>query len=95
MSHNKKILSAIPFINYTNENGFYITEEAKIFLESLSNDYKIGVISIIGKYRTGKSFFLNRVLLDSESNSVFKVGNTVNSCTKVIFKYFFFLLKLI
>lgn len=25
---------------------------------------KLGVISIVGKYRTGKSFFVNRVLLN-------------------------------
>jgi len=31
-------------------------------------------------YRTGKSYLLNRVLLDQHSG--FKVGSTINACTK-------------
>ena len=33
-----------------------------------------------GKYRTGKSYILNRVLLNQ--NSGFEVGPTINACTK-------------
>jgi hypothetical protein len=40
------------------------------------------VISIVGKYRTGKSFFVNRVLLD-KVNQGFNVGPTIHPCTKV------------
>lgn len=36
---------------------------------------------MVGKYRTGKSFFLNRVLLEVEGKG-FKVGPTINPCTK-------------
>lgn len=40
-------------------------------------------MSIVGKYRTGKSFFVNRVLLNSTGNtSGFSVGPTINPCTK-------------
>lgn len=39
----------------------------------------LGVITIVGKYRTGKSLFLNKVLL---KNGNFKVSPTINSCTK-------------
>ncbi len=39
----------------------------------------LGVITIVGKYRTGKSLFLNKVLL---KNGSFKVSPTINSCTK-------------
>ncbi len=42
---------------------------------------KIGVISIVGKYRTGKSFLVNRVLLQQKENG-FQVGPTINPCTK-------------
>ncbi len=38
-----------------------------------------------GLYRTGKSFFLNRVLLKQKSG--FAVGNTTNACTKGIWIY--------
>ena len=44
---------------------------------------KIAVISIVGKYRTGKSFLVNRVLLNrSGKKAGFSVGPTVNPCTK-------------
>lgn len=44
---------------------------------------KLGIISIVGKYRTGKSFFVNRVLLNmSGRNSGFTVGPSINPCTK-------------
>lgn len=35
----------------------------------------------MGKYRTGKSFFVNRVLLDQKKGG-FQVGPTINPCTK-------------
>lgn len=59
--------------------------EAIDFLQSedLVNN-KIGVIAVAGKYRTGKSFLLNRILLNKMGNtSGFGVGPTINPCTKV------------
>jgi hypothetical protein len=38
------------------------------------------VIAVAGKYRTGKSYILNRVLLDRSEG--FSVGHTINACTK-------------
>ena len=72
---------AIPFISYVEEKGFVITPEAENFLNSLS-DTRLGVVSIVGKYRTGKSFFINRILLNQKSGG-FNVGPTINPCTKV------------
>jgi hypothetical protein len=40
----------------------------------------VGVLCVVGKYRTGKSLFINRVLLNSRN--AFRVGPTVNPCTK-------------
>lgn len=75
---------AIPFIVYDQKEGFKLTKDAENYLSSLSNERKVGVISIVGKYRTGKSFFVNRVLLNKEKEEKgFKVGPTVNPCTKV------------
>lgn len=71
--------TAIPFISYNEKTGFKINEEAENFLSSL-NSKRIGVVSIVGKYRTGKSFFVNRVLLNE--SKAFAVGPTINPCTK-------------
>jgi hypothetical protein len=49
-------------------------------LNNLDNDLKLGVISVVGKYRTGKSFFINRVLLNKDGDDLqsgFSVGPTV------------------
>ena len=35
---------------------------------------------IVGKYRTGKSYLINQVLLNR--NNGFTVGSTINACTK-------------
>ena len=37
----------------------------------------MGVVAVAGMYRTGKSYLLNRVLLNR--NNGFGVGNTVNA----------------
>ena len=41
----------------------------------------IGVLSVAGMYRSGKSYLLNRVLLNQARG--FDVGHTINACTKV------------
>jgi hypothetical protein len=48
-------------------------------LKSLSTS-SLHVISVAGKYRTGKSYILNRVLLNRKEG--FSVGHTINACTK-------------
>ena len=58
---------------------FEINEETRDFLKTL--DAPIGVISVAGMYRTGKSYLLNRMLLNRSRG--FDVGPTINACTKV------------
>ena len=73
---------AVPFIIYQN-NKFIITNKSKILLNQ--NQFKnIGIISLVGKYRTGKSFLLNRVILNNKSKIGFSVGPTFKPCTKGI-----------
>lgn len=73
---------SIPFITLNSHHKFELAEEAKSFLSSITSK-KIGVISIAGKYRTGKSYFINKVLLNGyKFNGGFAVGHTVNACTK-------------
>ena len=74
--------TAIPFVTF--ENGkFIISEEAKQLLSQKSND-NMGIISLVGKYRTGKSFLLNRVILERQKNLGFGVAPTIRPCTKGI-----------
>ena len=74
--------TALPFVTF--ENGkFIISEEARKLLSQKCND-NLGIISLVGKYRTGKSFLLNRVILNRKENIGFNVGPTFKPCTKGI-----------
>ncbi len=81
MDNSEQEGQAVPFITYVKGKGFALSSEAEEMLLSLRNE-QLGVVSIAGKYRTGKSFFINRVLLDRKKDG-FSVGPTVNPCTKV------------
>ena len=79
---------AIPFIIYDPETGFSINDEAVDFLNQVKQ--KIGVIAVCGKYRTGKSYLLNKLFFEhiqsqnkhAKAKSGFGVGPTINPCTK-------------
>lgn len=58
---------------------FEINEEIQDILRPLQGP--IGVVSVAGMYRTGKSYLLNRMLLNRSGG--FGVGPTINPCTKV------------
>ena len=74
--------TAVPFIIY--ENGkFIITNLSKLILNQKKITH-LGIISLVGKYRTGKSFLLNRVILNNKEKSGFLVGPTFKPCTKGI-----------
>jgi hypothetical protein len=53
---------AIPFISFTVEHGFQLNPEAASFLSQLKT--KVGIISVCGKYRTGKSYILNKLFME-------------------------------
>lgn len=57
-----------------------VNEEAIKWLALANQEKHIGVVTVVGKYRTGKSYILNRVLLNQ--NNGFEVGPTINACTK-------------
>ena len=78
----KNTSKAIPFIIFQ-DGKFIIQEQAKKIICQKSNE-NIGIISLVGKYRTGKSFLLNRVILNLQNNSGFEVGPSINPCTKGI-----------
>jgi hypothetical protein len=72
------IYSNILLIN-VNLVGFELTSEATDFLKQVNGP--IGLVAVAGMYRTGKSYLLNRMLLNRSNG--FGVGPTINPCTKV------------
>ena len=83
-NHNN---GAVPFITYNESTKkFVISKEARKILSNPEKNKKIGIISLVGKYRTGKSFLLNRVIINNKNNSKdgFEVGPTIKPCTKGI-----------
>lgn len=70
---------AIPLIMYQEREGFKTTVEGIEFLNSVKT--KIAVIAVAGKYRTGKSYMLNKIILNTNGPG-FGVGPTINPCTK-------------
>ena len=70
---------AISMVNYDPSLGqFVINQEALEIIRQLQNP--LGVISVAGMYRTGKSYLLNRMLLNRSGG--FSVGPSINPCTK-------------
>ena len=77
---------AIPFITFNESTKkFIINKEAKKII-SKSENKKIGIISLVGKYRTGKSFLLNKVIINNSLSikEGFAVAPTIKPCTKGI-----------
>jgi hypothetical protein len=73
---------SVPFIvPESAEEGarFTVTKEA---LELLSRiKVPVAPVAVVGKYRTGKSFLLNKLL---RATHAFEVGPTIEACTKGI-----------
>ena len=61
---------------------YAVCEEGRAFLERLDSEVTLAVVAIAGRYRSGKSFLLNRGLLDAPLKKGFPIGNTVNACTR-------------
>jgi Guanylate-binding protein, N-terminal domain len=82
----KATMTSIPLIQET--NGVYaVIEEGRSFLERLSEDCPLAVVVVAGRYRTGKSFLLNRGLLDATNKKGFSTGNSINACTRGVWIY--------
>lgn len=80
----KKTETAIPWISVDTVSGLWVVhKEAQDILKSVPD--KISILAVGGRYRGGKSFLLNRAILNNPH--AFGVGNTTNSCTKGIWIY--------
>lgn len=71
----------IKFIAFEN-NKLIINPEGKEIISKIESE--LGILSLVGKSRTGKSFLLNRVILNQSPNFGFQVGKTFKPCTKGI-----------
>ena len=71
-------LRALPLIEVDRSGLFQVSSEALDFLRSVKKP--IAVISIAGAYRSGKSFLMNRLLLNRFSG--FQTAPTIQACTK-------------
>ena len=73
---------AIPLIT-VKDSKFSINQQALDILSAVEKP--ITVLGVAGLYRTGKSFLLNRIILNKEKG--FGVGSTINACTKGIWMW--------
>ena len=75
------IFKELPIPLITQQGSKYeVHKEGLEYLRSLQSP--IAVIGVAGLYRTGKSYLLNRIILNRKAG--FGVGPTVNPCTKGI-----------
>ena len=66
------------------ESAYHVNAETMEWLAS--HDAPFAVVACAGKYRTGKSFLLNR-LAKAKANCGFGVGDSVQACTKGLWIY--------
>ncbi|CAD8077071.1 unnamed protein product [Paramecium sonneborni] len=72
---------AVQLISVDENKQLKLEQEAIEIIQSFSEKCKnFAVVVVVGKYRTGKSYLINQVLL--QQNQGFNVGSTVNACTK-------------
>lgn len=73
-------LEVLTFINsFALTIEYELTNESVEFLKTVPAP--LGLVSVAGLYRTGKSYLLNRMLLNRSNG--FGVGPSINPCTKV------------
>ena len=76
--------TAVPFVTFNSHTKKFIINEEAVKILSKTENKQIGIVSLVGKYRTGKSFLLNRVLIEKKTSKGFDVGPTIKPCTKGI-----------
>jgi len=69
-------------IEIDEKGKFLLNPETASIIDTLEGPIKI--VSIVGPYRSGKSFLLNRLI---GCNEAFDVGNTTFACTKGLWIY--------
>ncbi|KAL4455126.1 hypothetical protein ABPG74_006508 [Tetrahymena malaccensis] len=70
----------LQLVNKNKDGILEVSQQAKNYLCSLK-EKQLGVLSIVGPYRTGKSCLINKLFINEEKKQ-FKTSPTVNQCTK-------------
>jgi hypothetical protein len=70
---------ALQLVRINENKKFELIEETVNFLKEI--DGGVAICSVVGKYRSGKSFLMNKILELSGKNG-FQVSSSVNACTK-------------
>lgn len=73
---------AIPLVTFDNSN-FQVNPEALEILKQI--EAPMSVLGVAGLYRSGKSYLLNRIILNQERG--FSTGSTINACTRGIWMW--------
>ena len=76
MSQNTTTLS-IPFAEFNAKQEICLNEKALELLRTIKKP--VAVLTICGPYRTGKSYYLSRVL---DNNMVFRTSQEIGACTQ-------------
>ena len=79
-TYHGNTMSAIPLVVFESDGSCAVNDEALQVLSALTQP--VAVVAVAGKYRTGKSFLLNHVLLRAGRGKGFQVGPTTQPCTK-------------
>jgi hypothetical protein len=76
---SEEVDEAIQLVEIDDKGNCHLNPKAMAIIKGIKT--KVGVISVVGPYRTGKSFLLNRLLGQQDG---FEIGPTVQSCTRGI-----------
>jgi len=69
-------------------DGVYsVCDEGRRFLECLHEHLPLAVVVVAGRYRSGKSFLMNRGVLNVPMKKGFATGNSTNACTRGVWIY--------
>lgn len=79
-------LTPLPLVRES--SGVYeVCDEGRRFLEGLDPSLNLGVVVVAGRYRTGKSFLLNRGVLEVAAKKGFSTGDSQKACTRGVWIY--------
>ena len=79
-SAKRESMSVLPFVQF-HEGRYKLCDDAVSFLTTRERPFAVAIGA--GKFRTGKSFLLNR-LADNPAGQGFGVGETIQACTRGI-----------
>ena len=81
--HENDTLASVPLITTRNDGSLELSKEGRDVLLSMESK-ALKIVAVCGKYRSGKSTLMTQ-LVNSSNTSTFKIGHTVNACSKGIF----------